>query len=350
MLRCGPPMASPRDVLAAYDYQFPEALIAQEPARPRDAARLMVYDRATEETTLDTFAAIDAYLPERCVLVFNETKVIPARMSVEADGKPVDLLCLRTDGDVLRVLAPRAVQPGTVLAWAGHTLACVERDGKEALLRPSFPVDRTVPLLEEFGKTPLPPYIEAKGMTEAERRAEYQTVFAKNPGSVAAPTASLHFTPELIERIKAAGHDVCYVTLHVGLGTFAPLTDEQIASRALHEETYFIDPATAEFLNRAKEEGRPIVAVGTTTVRALESAAVEGDAITNEYGKTTLFLSPENPPRFVTGIVTNFHVPKSSLLMLVAGFVGRNRLMQLYQTAIAEKFRLFSFGDGMLIV
>jgi S-adenosylmethionine:tRNA ribosyltransferase-isomerase len=343
-------MASTHDVLAAYDYQFPEALIAQEPARPRDAARLMVFDRATEETTLDTFARIDEYLPERCVLVFNETKVIPARMSVDAGGKQVDILCLRADGDALRVLAPRAVQPGMTLAWAGHALEVLEREGKEAILRPSFPVDRTVPLLEEFGKTPLPPYIEAKKMTEAERRTEYQTVFAKNPGSVAAPTASLHFTPELLERIKAAGHDVCFVTLHVGLGTFAPLTDEQLATRTLHEETYFIDEATAGFLNRAKEEGRPIVAVGTTTVRALESAAVEGDAITNEYGTTTLFLSPDNPPRFVSGIVTNFHVPKSSLLMLVAGFVGRNRLMKLYQTAIAEKFRLFSFGDGMLIV
>lgn len=350
MLRCGPPVASPRDTLLAYDYQFPEALVAQEPARPRDAARLLAFDRATGETTLDTFAHIDEYLPERSVVAFNETKVLPARMTVEADGKEVDVLCLKTDGDCLRVLAPRAVQPGMTFAWAGHALECLERDGKEAILRPSFPIASTVPLLEEFGKTPLPPYIEAKHMTEEERRSEYQTVFAKNPGSVAAPTASLHFTPELIERIKAAGHDVVYVTLHVGLGTFAPLTEEQIETRTLHEETYFIDEATADFLNRAKEEGRPIVAVGTTTVRALESAAVEGDAITNRYGSTRLFLSPENPPRFVTSIITNFHVPKSSLLMLVAGFVGRNQLMKLYQTAIAEKFRLFSFGDGMLIV
>ena len=349
MVRCGSPMATPEDILAAYDYRFPEALIAQEPARPRDAARLMVYDRAADETTLDTFAAIDEYLLERSVVVFNETKVLPARMTLSADGKDADVLCLKQDGDALRVMAPRAVQPGTTFAWAGHALECVERDGKEALLKPSFPIDATVPLLEEFGKTPLPPYIEAKTMTEDERRSEYQTVFAKNPGSVAAPTASLHFTPELIERIKAAGHDVCYVTLHVGLGTFAPLTEEQIRSRALHEETYFIDEATADFLNRAKEEGRPIVAVGTTTVRALESAAVEGTAITNRYGATTLFLSPDNPPRFVTSLVTNFHVPKSSLLMLVAGFVGRNTLMKLYQKAIAEKFRLFSFGDGMLI-
>ncbi len=343
-------MTTPSDTLAAYDYHFPEALIAQAPACPRDSARLMVFDRASGETMLDTFGHIDEYLPEKSVVVFNETKVIPARMELDLMGKKIDVLCLRTDGDTLRAMAPRALQPGMVAHWAGHTLECVERDGKEAILKTSFPIDQTVPLLEEFGKTPLPPYIEAKDMTEETRRSEYQTVFAKNPGSVAAPTASLHFTRELIERIKAAGHDVCYVTLHVGLGTFAPVTDEQIALRTLHEETYFIDEDVADFLNRAKEEGRPIVAVGTTTVRTLESAAVEGDTIINRYGRTTLFLSPENPPRFVTAVVTNFHVPKSSLLMLVAGFVGRNQLMKLYQTAIAEKFRLFSFGDGMLIV
>ncbi len=344
-------MTPPSDILAAYDYHFPEALIAQAPASPRDSARLMVFDRASGETMLDTFAHLDEYLPEKSVVVFNETKVLPARMTLDLGDKQIDVLCLRTDGDTLRAMAPRAMQPGMTAHWAGgHTLECVERDGKEAIFTASFPIDRTVPLLEEFGKTPLPPYIEAKDMTEERRRAEYQTVFAKSAGSVAAPTAGLHFTPELIERIKAAGHDVMYVTLHVGLGTFAPVTDEQIQSRTLHEETYFIEEDVADFLNRAKEEGRPIVAVGTTTVRALESAAVEGDTITNRYGKTTLFLSPDNPPRFVTALVTNFHVPKSSLLMLVAGFVGRNQLMKLYQTAIAEKFRLFSFGDGMLIL
>lgn len=341
---------NPHPTLAAYDYQFPKELIAQEPARPRDSARLMVFDRAGGEVSLDTFARIDDYLPERSVVVFNETKVIPARMTASIDGKDVDVLCLKIDDGLVRVLAPRAVQPGTALAWAGHTLECVERDGKEALLKPSFPIDRTVPLLEEFGKTPLPPYIDKSKLSEAERKGEYQTVFAHNPGSVAAPTAGLHFTPELIERIKAAGHDVAYVTLHVGLGTFAPVTDEQLKTRTLHEETYFIDETTADLLDRAKEEGRTIVAVGTTTVRALESAAVDGTTITNRYGKTTLFLSPENPPRFVDALVTNFHVPKSSLLMLVAGFIGRDKLMKLYQKAIAEKFRLFSFGDGMLIV
>lgn len=344
-------MTSPHNTLAAYDYAFPEALIAQSPASPRDSARLMVFDRATGETHLDTFAQIIDYLPEHCVLVFNETKVVPARMTLDLETSSADVLYLRTDDDgLLHVLAPRTVRPGITARWGGHTLDVMTRDGKEAILRPSFPIDRVLPFLEEFGKTPLPPYIEAKDMPEEARRREYQTVFAKNAGSVAAPTAGLHFTPELIERIKAAGHDVCYVTLHVGLGTFAPLTDEQLTSRALHEETYFIDADTADFLNRAKEEGRPIIAVGTTTVRTLESAADDGTTITNRYGRTTLFLSPENPPRFVTSIVTNFHVPKSSLLMLVAGFIGRNQLMKLYQTAIAEKFRLFSFGDGMLIL
>ncbi len=339
-----------RDTLSAYDYHFPKELIAQAPAHPRDSAQLMIYDRTTNETTLDTFARIDDYLPEHCVLVFNETKVLPARMTVTADGEPIDVLCLKQDGDALRVLAPRAIQPGMTLAWAGHTLAVIERDGKEALLKPSFAIVETVAMLEQFGKTPLPPYIDKSPLSEEERRSEYQTVFAHNAGSVAAPTAGLHFTTELIERIKASGRDVRYVTLHVGLGTFAPLTEEQLETRILHEETYFIDEETADVLNRAKADERPIVAVGTTTVRTLESAAVDGETITNRYGKTTLFLSPENPPRFVDSLITNFHVPKSSLLMLVAGFVGRNQLMKLYQKAIAEKFRLFSFGDGMLIL
>lgn len=343
-------MSTIPDILAAYDYHFPEALIAQSPASPRDSARLMVYDRASDAMMLDTFAHIDEYLPEGCVLVFNETKVIPARMTLDLAGKAVDVLCLGIDGDTLRAMAPRAVQPGMVASWAGFLLEVVARDGKEAILKPSFPIDETEALLERFGKTPLPPYIEAAGMTEEERRSEYQTVFAKSAGSVAAPTAGLHFTPELIERIKTSGRDVRYVTLHVGLGTFAPLTDEQVATRTLHEEAFFIDEETADFLNAAKKAKRPIVAVGTTTVRTLESSSDDGVTITNNYGKTTLFLSPENPPRFVDAVVTNFHVPKSSLLMLVAGFVGRNRLMKLYQAAIAEKFRLFSFGDGMLIV
>lgn len=349
MVRCGSPMATPQDILAAYDYHFPPGLIAQAPAKPRDAARLMVHDRASGETTLDTFAHVCEYLPERCVVVFNETKVLPACMAVTANGKTVEVLCLGTEDGTLRVLAPRALQPDMTVEWAGHTLDVLARDGKEAILQPSFPIEDTVGLLDKNGMMPLPPYIDSP-LTENERRAEYQTVFAKSAGSVAAPTAGLHFTAELIEKIKASGRDVRYVTLHVGLGTFAPVSDEQIVARVLHEETYFIDEETADALNAAKAEGRPIVAVGTTTVRTLESAAVEGDAITNRYGRTTLFLSPENPPRFVDAVITNFHVPKSSLLMLVAGFVGRNQLMKLYQTAIAERFRLFSFGDGMLIV
>lgn len=341
---------NPHDTLLAYDYQFPKELIAQEPAHPRDAARLMIYDRASGETSLDTFAALNQYLPEHCVLVFNETKVLPARMKLDVAGKAIEVLCLGTEGDTLTALAPGALQPGMTTTWAGHTLECVGRNAKVATLKPSFDIAETTALLEQFGTTPLPPYIDHSALTEEERRSEYQTVFAHNTGSVAAPTAGLHFTEELIERIKASGRDVRYVTLHVGLGTFAPLTEEQITSRSLHEETYFIDEDTAQFLNDAKHLRRPIVAVGTTTVRTLESSSEDGRTITNRYGKTRLFLSPENPPRFVDCLITNFHVPKSSLLMLVAGFIGRNQLMKLYQTAIAEKFRLFSFGDGMLIV
>lgn len=340
---------NPHDTLAAYDYMFPEELIAHTPLHPRDSARLMVYDRTTNAIALDTFAHIVDYLPPHCVVVFNETKVLPARMVIRNGDTPIDVLCLGTDAHCLRVMAPRAVQPGRTFTWADHTLEVLTREGKEAILRPSFPIEDTMMLLERHGHTPLPPYMRHSPLTELQRRTEYQTVYAEHPGSIAAPTAGLHFTPELIERIRAAGHDVRTITLHVGLGTFAPLTEEQLQNRTLHEETYWIDDDTAAFLTAAKAAKRPIVAVGTTTVRALESAAVDGQTLTHCYGQTTLFLSPENPPRFVESIVTNFHVPQSSLLMLVAGFIGRNQLMKLYQKAIAEQFRLFSFGDGMLI-
>lgn len=339
-----------QDALAPYDYAFPAELIAQEPAAPRDSARLLVYDRTHNETTLDTFAHIDEYLPPRCVLVLNETKVIPARMTVTIGEKTVDILCLGTEDDTIRALAPRTVRPGQTLSWAGHSLVVLAREGKEILLQPSFPIDQLLSLLDHHGRTPLPPYIDRSRLSEEERRREYQTVFAENAGSVAAPTAGLHFTPDLLERIRQSGRDIRTVTLHVGLGTFAPLTDTQLQTRTLHEERYWIDDETASFLNDAKADGRPIIAVGTTAVRALESASFDGETLTNCYGTTTLFLSPEHPPRFVDGLITNFHVPRSSLLMLVAGFIGRNQLMKLYQRAIAERFRLFSFGDGMLIL
>ncbi len=206
-----------------------------------------------------------------------------------------------------------------------------------------------ISLLSEYGETPLPPYMKNSPLSELQRRTEYQTVFAKTEGSVAAPTAGLHFSENLIKKIEQSGRSVAYITLHVGLGTFAPLTEENWLQKGLHREYYEIDASTAEILTKAKSEGRKIIAVGTTTVRALESE-VKDNSITAGSGSTNLFITEGTPLKFVDHLITNFHVPRSSLLMLVSALTGREKLLEIYRKAIKERMRLFSFGDGMLIL
>ncbi len=338
-------------ILSAYDYRFPSELIAKEPVSPRDSARLLVYDRKNDEVLFDTFANISTYLPEHCVVVFNKTKVIPAKMTLKKyTGGLVSALYLETVGDAIRVLASGSLKQGDVLRWAKDLSFNVKhRHDQQAILTPSFSIEGLLQNLVQFGETPLPPYMKDSPMPEARRRSEYQTVFAQEEGSVAAPTAGLHFTEELIKKIVQSGRSVGYITLHVGLGTFAPLKKEQVEKGILHEEFYSIDEETSKRLSMAKKEGRPIVAVGTTTVRALESASYKGE-ITRREGVTKLFMNESCKPQFVDALITNFHVPKSSLLMLVSAFTGRKKLLELYEKAIAEKIRLFSFGDGMLII
>lgn len=345
--------------LSAYDYKLPQRLIASAPAHPRDSAKLLIFDRHTQKTSFDTFRNITTYLPKNAILVLNETKVIPARFRLtKQTGGRIGALYVKTTGNAISVLAEGKLKPGDTLTWQeGHSFTVQKRNGKEAVLQPSFPIEELKNLLENFGETPLPPYIKDSPLSEHERRAEYQTVFAHAPGSVAAPTAGLHFTKELLEKMRAHGCAIHTITLHVNLGTFSPVTEEHLKTRSLHEEWYEIDPETARFLNDAKKESRPIIAVGTTVVRTLESACrpfddAQGDTpqLTELKGVTTLFLSPENPPKFVDSLVTNFHVPKSSLLMLVAAFTGRETLFELYRQAIEKEFRFFSFGDGMLIL
>lgn len=347
-------------LLAPYDYQLPSELIATAPAHPRDSARLLIYDRSMGDVHFDTFANITNYLPKNAVLVFNRTKVIPARMELKKDtGGGVEALYLGESGGQLKVMASGKIAAGDTLTWeGGHSFTVKERDGKYATLLPSFPLSELHTLLEQYGETPLPPYIKDSPLSEAERRTEYQTVYAKDEGSVAAPTAGLHFTPELLEKIKAHGCDIAYVTLHVNLGTFAPVTAEDIAQKKLHTEYYEIEKRVAEFLNIAKSQDRPIIAVGTTTVRTLESAAVLPDAesesgfptLEHLKGSTNIFLTEDDYMKFTDSLITNFHVPKSSLLMLVSAFTGREKLMDLYEQAKNEKMRFFSFGDGMMVL
>lgn len=206
-----------------------------------------------------------------------------------------------------------------------------------------------IKLLAKYGETPIPPYLRHTTLSEKELRIKYQTVFARIPGSVAAPTASLHFTDRLLQKIKSAGLSIKFVTLDVNLGTFAPLLPEQVASKKLHREHYNIDNVTMSFLNKAKAQGRPIIAVGTTVARTLESAAKVKGKLSKSGGKTDLFISEGYKFNFVDGLITNFHVPRSSLLMLVAALIGRQKLFQLYNIAHHKGFKFFSFGDGILV-
>lgn len=337
-------------VLKDYDYRLPKSLIAQEPASPRDAARLLVYERKTGKVSFDSFRHIGKYLPKNAVLVFNETKVLPARLVLEKEtGGKVRILYVKTIGGYIAVLADREIAPGMSLKLVGKIyFTVVKRDGKLWVLKPSFPVKKLYEILEKYGLTPLPPYIKSN-LKEKELREKYQAVFAHWRGSVAAPTASLHFTRRLILQLKQQGISVAFVTLHVNLGTFAPLTETQFSTGALHGEYYEISKKTATLLNLAKHAGHPIVAVGTTVARALESAATGKGELEKLNGETSLFIREGYAFKFVDSLITNFHVPRSSLLMLVAAFAGRKKILELYKTAIKKRFKFFSFGDGMFI-
>lgn len=370
-----------------YNYKVSQDLIAQSPASPRDSARLLVYNKKSGEISYDIFRNLPKYLPKNAVLVFNETKVVPARLILHKEtGGKVKILYLETEGEDIKVLSNKRLKMNSILSLRGPRLGGgrsnllsskqptnisrlprfllpsasrnVRNDTsfrvtgeteKGFLLTPQFPISKMPAILEKYGETPIPPYIKNSPLTEKQLKEKYQTIFAKRKGSVAAPTASLHFTKTLLNNIKKSGADVKFVTLHVNLGTFAPMTPENLKSGKLHEEFFEIDPKTAGFLNKARAEGRPIIAVGTTVTRTLESACV-GQKLARLNGTTDLFIREGYKFKFINGMITNFHVPQSSLLMLVAAFIGKKELFSLYKKAIAKKFRFFSFGDGMLIL
>jgi S-adenosylmethionine:tRNA ribosyltransferase-isomerase len=278
----------------------------------------------------------------------NETKVLPARLELrKPSGGKVRVLYLEHGGRSMRVLADRKLHPGMVLTIPKTQLSfrVLKQDGKEWLLELLFPAARLRKTLDKFGTAPIPPYIKKSPLRGKRLREEYQTVFARVPGSVAAPTASLHFTKRLLRELKKHGVKTTFVTLNVGLGTFAPLTSKQLRNRALHKEHYSISKASLEKIHAAKKAGRPVIAVGTTVARTLESFGITGALA----GDTKLFIRPGHRFRMVDGLITNFHVPRSSLMMLVAAIVGRTKLMELYELAIKKRYRFFSFGDAMLI-
>lgn len=339
------------DILSKYDYEFPQDSIAQKPASPRDSAKLLIYDRNTKEVFSDTYKNITKYLPKNSVLVLNQTKVIPARIEViKTTGGKAKLLYIKKDNEYVYFLSDKKLAPGTKVSLnKSISFEIKKKDKQFYILKPSFPVEQTESILTKFGITPLPPYIKHSPLRGKKLLNQYNTVFAKHSGSVAAPTASLHFTKQLLDKIRKSGISIKFITLHVNLGTFASITPEQIKQKKLHTEYYEIDNTTAKFLNKAKRSGRPIIAVGTTVTRALESATNKTGQIKTTRGETSLFIQENTKLKFVDCLITNFHVPKSSLLMLVSAFVGRDKLLALYKFAIKNKYRLFSFGDGMLI-
>jgi S-adenosylmethionine:tRNA ribosyltransferase-isomerase len=360
-------------LLEKYNYNFPEKLIAQKPAHPRDSAKLLICHKKNSEVKYSTFKNILKFLPKNAVLVFNETKVIPARIYVKkTTGGKVELLYLHKDQDYIFVLANRPITGNLICQNNSRStkfsFQVVEKINNTYKLKPNFPITKIEEFLLKFGHTPLPPYIKNSLLSEKQKRKEYQAIFAKTGQAVAAPTAGLHFTKNLIKQLKKQGIAVKFVRLDVGLGTFAPLKEEQVKNQKLHKEYFYIDPKTAQFLNTAKKDGRPIIAVGTTVVRTLESSSLSLSAIgegrgevahkknNSTYnlvklsGESDLFISEGYKFKFITGLITNFHVPKSSLMMLVSALMGREKLLGIYQKAIYKKFRLFSFGDGMLIL
>ncbi|HVZ82892.1 MAG TPA: tRNA preQ1(34) S-adenosylmethionine ribosyltransferase-isomerase QueA [Terracidiphilus sp.] len=352
--------------VADFDFELPQELIAQQPPEVRGDSRMLVLDRATGALRDAQFAEFPSLLQPGDLLVLNDSRVIPARLFarrtvVRERQEPTGLIeVLLTepaeDGAWRALVRPgRKVNVGERLTFPNAEnrpvleAEVVERsDFGERLLR-FAPVKNFFATLEEIGHMPLPPYIH-RGDADADRE-RYQTVFARERGSVAAPTAGLHFTPQVLEAVAARGIDVARITLHVGLGTFAPLRVERVDEVRLHRERYTLTPEAAEALNRARAEKRRIVAVGTTVVRTLESAALAaGDGPLEPHsGTTEIFIAPGFEFRLVGGLLTNFHLPQSSLLMLVSAFAGRERVLAAYRHAVAERYRFFSYGDCMFL-
>ena len=331
-------------------YDLPEELIAQTPVYPRDSSRLLVYDRQKDEVSHRIFKDVTDYLKKGDVLVVNNTKVYPARIHAMTEhGGKVEILLLKrqnlTDWEVL-VKPGKKCREGTVLKvndeLSVEILSRTEEGGR--IVR--FLFDGVFEdILSRVGEMPLPPYIHEK----LKDQSRYQTVYCKEEGSAAAPTAGLHFTTELLDRIRGMGVEIVEVQLNVGLGTFRPVKVEDVTTHKMHTEYYSVTEEAAEKINAAKREGRRVIAVGTTSVRTLESAANENGAVEAKHGDTDIFSYPPYKFKVVDALITNFHLPESTLVMLVAAFTSREKILELYNLAVKEKYRFFSFGDAMFI-
>jgi len=337
---------------ADFDYELPPGLIAQTPLSDRQESRLLVCERDGFGIIHDRFSHLPALLQEGDVLVVNDTRVLPARLTgiKKETGAVIEILLLRQEeGDLWEVLAKPAkrVGTGTVLSFGDGLLEAIcIATGEEGIRHLRFAYEGVfLELLDRLGEMPLPPYIHEK-LADRER---YQTVYAKVVGSAAAPTAGLHFTPSLLDEIRARGVEVAAITLHVGLGTFRPVAVEDVATHKMHSEFYRVGEATARTLESARREGRRIIAVGTTTTRTLETILAANGRFVAASGWTDIFIYPGFTFCAIDGLITNFHLPKSTLLMLVSAFASKAIIMNAYAAAIAERYRFFSFGDAMYI-
>lgn len=340
--------------LEAYDYPLPEDLIAQEPVEPRDSSRLMVIRRGSPFPVHAVFRSLPGWLQPGDLLVINETRVLPARLlgRRKETGGQVEWLLLRPEGReerIWRVLArpARRMRSGQWVVFSpeleGEVLAEEAEGIRIVRLHSRLPLREA---LQRCGRVPLPPYIR-RPLAEPER---YQTVYARQEGSVAAPTAGLHFTPGLLQALRLRGIQVASLTLHVGLGTFRPVEVEQVDQHRMDSEFFQIPEATAAAIAHARSRGGRVVAVGTTVTRALESAAAGPGRVRAGEGWTSLFIRPGFSFQVVQGLLTNFHLPRSTLLMLVSAFLGRRRTLELYREAVRRRYRFYSFGDAMLIL
>lgn len=335
-----------------YDYDLPEELIAQDPLEDRSSSRLMVLDRQTGDVEHRHFTDILEYLHPGDCLVINNTKVIPARLfgvKEDTQAKIEVLLLKRKENDIWETLVKpgKKAKQGTKLVFGDGLLTAevvdVVEEGNRLI---QFHYDGIFEeILDQLGQMPLPPYITH----QLKDKNRYQTVYAKYDGSAAAPTAGLHFTKELLQKVKDMGVDIAEVTLHVGLGTFRPVKVENVLDHHMHSEFYMVSQEAADKINRAKESGHRVIAVGTTSTRTLEAAADENGRLHETSGWTEIFIYPGYQFKVIDALITNFHLPQSTLVMLVSALAGREHVLHAYEIAVKEKYRFFSFGDAMLI-
>ena len=338
-------------LLSEFDYHLPEELIAQTPVEPRNSSRLMVLDPQTEAIEHAHFYDLKKYLVSGDTLIFNDTRVMPARLIGHRDqtgGRVEVFLLRRLDGDTWETLVKpgRKAQEGQIIRFSeelscevqGHT----DFGGRIVKFQYQGIFEE---ILDRLGETPLPPYIHEK-LADKER---YQTVYSREEGSAAAPTAGLHFTKEQMEELRQMGVNLGFVTLHVGLGTFRPVSVDKIEEHVMHKEYYCISDETASLIRATKAAGHRVVAVGTTSIRTLESAAAAKNEIYGKSGWTDIFIYPGYEFKIVDAIITNFHLPKSTLIMLISAFAGREFVLRAYEKAVEEHYRFFSFGDAMFL-